>query len=66
MNAIEISQSKNIPIPQLEVLYNDAGWTSYTQNVVSLQKAIENSKDVITAWENDTLIGLIIPILLSK
>lgn len=59
MNEIRISHSKNIPIPQLEALYNDAGWTSYTRNVVSLQKAIENSKEVISAWENDTLIGLI-------
>lgn len=59
MNEIRISHSKNIPIPHIELLYNDAGWTSYTRNVVSLQKAIENSKDVITAWGNDTLIGLI-------
>lgn len=59
MNEIKISHSKYIPTPQLEVLYNDAGWTSYTRNIASLQKAIENSKEVFTAWKDDILIGLI-------
>jgi ribosomal protein S18 acetylase RimI-like enzyme len=59
MNEIKISHSKYIPTPQLEALYNDAGWTSYTRNIASLQKAIENSKEVFTAWKEDVLIGLI-------
>jgi ribosomal protein S18 acetylase RimI-like enzyme len=59
MNEIKISHLKYIPTPQLEALYNDAGWTSYTRNIASLQKAIENSKEVFTAWKEDVLIGLI-------
>jgi hypothetical protein len=47
MKELRISHSKNIPIPQLEALYNDAGWSSYTRNLVSLQKSIQNSQDVI-------------------
>ena len=53
------STSKNIPTPQLEALYNDAGWSSYTRNLVSLQKSIQNSQDVITAWDKEQLLGLI-------
>jgi ribosomal protein S18 acetylase RimI-like enzyme len=53
------STSKNIPTPQLEALYNDAGWRSYTRNLVSLQKSIQNSQDVITAWDKEQLLGLI-------
>jgi ribosomal protein S18 acetylase RimI-like enzyme len=59
MNEIKISHSKNISTPQLEALYNDAGWSSYTRNLVSLQKSIQNSQDVITAWDKEQLLGLI-------
>jgi hypothetical protein len=41
------SISKIISTFHLEALYNDAGWTSYTRNLVSLQKSIQNSQDVI-------------------
>lgn len=59
MNEIKISHSKNISTPQLEALYNDAGWSSYTRNLVSLQKSIQNSQDVVTAWDKEKLLGLI-------
>ena len=59
MNEIKISHSKNIPTLQLEALYNDAGWSSYTRNLVSLQKSIQNSQDVVTAWDKEKLLGLI-------
>lgn len=59
MNEIKISHNKNIPIPHLEALYNDAGWSSYTRNLVSLQKSIQNSQDVITVWDKEQLVGLI-------
>jgi ribosomal protein S18 acetylase RimI-like enzyme len=59
MNEIRISHSKNISTPQLEALYNDAGWSSYTRNLVSLQKSIQNSQEVITVWDKEKLLGLI-------
>ncbi|MEO1714347.1 MAG: GNAT family N-acetyltransferase [Bacteroidota bacterium] len=41
------------------VLYTDANWTSYTKDPEKLEQAVLNSLDVITAWENDQLVGLI-------
>ncbi|MEA2065488.1 MAG: GNAT family N-acetyltransferase [Thermotogota bacterium] len=40
-------------------LYDDAGFTSYTKDLDCLMKALENSLFIITAWENDSLIGLV-------
>ncbi|MFO7881483.1 MAG: GNAT family N-acetyltransferase [Kosmotogaceae bacterium] len=39
-------------------LYNDAGFTSYTRDLDYLMKALKSSLFIITAWENDSLIGL--------
>jgi ribosomal protein S18 acetylase RimI-like enzyme len=40
-------------------LYNSVGWSSYTAQPAILNQAIINSLDVITAWQNQRLIGLI-------
>ncbi len=40
-------------------LYDDAGWGAYTHDSVNLSKAIKNSYFVLTAWDDDDLIGLI-------
>ncbi|MBU3209745.1 GNAT family N-acetyltransferase [Clostridium algidicarnis] len=40
-------------------LYEDAGWTSYTKDLSKLMGSIEASLMVISAWDNDKLIGLI-------
>ncbi len=40
-------------------LYHDANWTNYTDDVNKLKRAINNSLLVITAWENEKLVGLI-------
>lgn len=40
-------------------LYNNVGWSSYTQNIDTLKKSIHNSLKVITACDNETLVGLI-------
>lgn len=53
------SISKIISNVHLEALYNDAGWSSYTRNLVSLQKSIQNSQDVITVWDKEQLVGLL-------
>lgn len=41
------------------MLYTDAGWTNYTRDMPKLMRGIENSLDVISAWDGDILIGLI-------
>lgn len=43
---------------QVLALYNDAGWTSYTDEPDLLMKAIKNSLKVWTLWEGEKLIGL--------
>lgn len=40
-------------------LYNDVGWTNYTNRVDMLQKAYKTSLLVITAWHEDKLLGAI-------
>lgn len=40
-------------------LYQKAGWTVYTNKPQKLLRALKNSRDVITAWQNDKLVGLI-------
>lgn len=43
---------------QIMALYEDVGWTSYTDEAELLIKAIENSINVWTLWEGEKLIGL--------
>ncbi len=43
---------------QVLALYNDAGWTSYTDEPDLLMKAIKNSLKVWTLWKEEKLIGL--------
>lgn len=43
---------------QIMTLYEDVGWTSYTDEAELLIKAIENSLNVWTLWEGQKLIGL--------
>lgn len=48
-------------IPEKEeiiALYDDVGWTSYTDEPDLLIKAIKNSQKVWTLWEGEKLIGL--------
>jgi GNAT superfamily N-acetyltransferase len=57
--AIKFKSSKNINREQLERLYNDVEWYAYTQDLEVLQQAIEQSLEVISAWEGEELVGLI-------
>ena len=43
---------------QVLALYEDVGWTAYTDEPDLLMKAIENSQKVWTLWEGEQLIGL--------
>jgi GNAT superfamily N-acetyltransferase len=49
-------------VPSLQnliYLYNNAGWSNYTNNTDMLRNAYENSLLIITAWDEDKLIGTI-------
>src|SRR5690625_4164610 len=56
---ISFTNSKNINVDQLEKLYNDVEWFAYTQDLAILQQALSQSLDVISAWDEDELVGLI-------
>jgi len=56
---INFQSERSIVSNQLERLYADVGWTAYTQDLAALEKAIEQSFDVLTAWHEDQLVGLI-------
>lgn len=56
---IDIRNTKRIDRNQLEKLYQDVGWSAYTQDLALLQRAIEQSLEVLTAWEGESLVGLI-------
>jgi len=43
----------------IRYLYLDAQWTNYTKDMPRLMKALKKSLMVVTAWEDDKLVGLI-------
>lgn len=56
-----INYKENVQVEKedLEELYSSVGWIAYTNNLDELDKAINNSLNVITAWDNEKLVGLI-------
>ena len=56
---ITISREKKIDSDKLMKLYQNVGWSAYTEDLDRLKEAIMNSLDVITAWEDGELVGLI-------
>lgn len=58
MNNIIIKENITPTIKQIIDLYEDANWSSYTNDPENLMKAINNSLKVWTAWDDDKLVGL--------
>jgi len=56
---VTLSHEKNIDSEKLMNLYQDVGWSAYTENLDLLKNAIVKSLDVITAWDDEELVGLI-------
>jgi len=56
-----INYKENVQIDKkdLDYLYSSVGWIAYTNDLDNLKNAIDNSLSVITAWDDDKLIGLI-------
>ncbi|WP_283577427.1 GNAT family N-acetyltransferase [Ligilactobacillus aviarius] len=44
---------------QILFLYRSVGWTEYTKDSARLFRALKNSLDILTIWNNNELIGLI-------
>lgn len=48
-------------IPEMDdviKLYDDCGWTAYTDEPETLKKAIKNSLELWTLWDGEVLVGL--------
>jgi len=56
---IELSHEKNIHPEDLMKLYQNVGWSAYTEDLDLLKEAIMKSLDVVTSWEDGELVGLI-------
>lgn len=56
---IHYKENYQIDKSQLEKLYSSVGWAAYTKNLDVLEKAINHSLQVISAWNEDELVGLI-------
>lgn len=59
MNEIEFKKITNSEPKQVLQLYEDAGWTAYTENREQLMSALSGSLMVLGAWDKDQLVGLI-------
>lgn len=56
---IHYKENYQIDKSDLEKLYSSVGWAAYTKNLEVLEKAINHSLQVISAWNEDGLVGLI-------
>lgn len=56
---IHYKENYQIDKSDLEKLYSSVGWAAYTKNLEVLEQAINHSLQVISAWNEDELVGLI-------
>ncbi len=52
-------EGKNIDFDKIMQLYLDAEWFAYTQDPQTLKRAFEGSLFVLSAWQDDNLLGLV-------
>ena len=55
---IRFETGKTFGREQLLALYEDVGWTAYTEDPERLERAIANSTLVVSAWDGERLVGL--------
>ena len=51
--------NKDLNHTNILALYSDAGWTNYIKDMPKLMRGIANSLDVLSAWDDEKLVGLI-------
>jgi len=54
---IEYSLKKTVNYDGLVKLFNQAGWSDKTSDLDRLQLMVENSQIVVTAWDEEKMIG---------
>ncbi|MBL7789683.1 MAG: GNAT family N-acetyltransferase [Chitinophagales bacterium] len=55
----QYNTNKDLHPANVLALYSDAGWTNYTKYMPKLMRGIANSLDVLSAWDDEKLVGLI-------
>ena len=56
---VVFKETKQIEQKNLVALYEDVEWYAYTKDINQLEQAISNSLYVLSAWDEECLIGLI-------
>ncbi len=56
---VEIKEYINYKETEILRLYNEVGWTAYTEKLQVLGQGYKNSLLVLAAYENDELLGII-------
>ncbi|MGX7108030.1 GNAT family N-acetyltransferase [Facklamia miroungae] len=59
MHMIVIKEDVQLPFDQTLALFENVHWTAYTREPDILEKAIQNSLKVWTAWKGEQLVGLV-------
>ena len=54
---IEYNLEKKVNYESLVKLFNQAGWSDKTSDLDRLKLMVENSQIVVTAWDEDNMIG---------
>lgn len=57
-DGVELRVGGEIPAGALAALYEAVGWAAYVRDPDALARAVSNSTYVVTAWEDDRLVGL--------
>ncbi|MEG0775400.1 GNAT family N-acetyltransferase [Clostridium sp.] len=54
---IKYFRDKNVDYNRLIALFNEAGWRDKTEDINRLQLMVQNSQIVITAWDDELMVG---------
>lgn len=56
-NVIKYYTDKKVNYERLISLFNEAGWNDKTEDMDRLRAMVDNSQIVVTAWDDDEMIG---------
>jgi ribosomal protein S18 acetylase RimI-like enzyme len=54
---VEYHNGKRVDFKRLIELFNEVGWEDKTKDVNRLERMVQNSQIVLTAWDGDYMIG---------
>ncbi|WP_346887430.1 hypothetical protein [Clostridium sp. UBA1056] len=54
---IMYNTDKKVDYDKLKTLFNEVGWNDKTDDINRLKAMVENSQIVVTAWDEETMVG---------